>query len=191
MDANSNSLIGIEGSRRVFEVLDEWILCGRRAIGEALIEVGQLRGAGDLAPLGNHRPGLAAYPLFVALIKSVPYGLERGTGYKAHAYVALLGLIVRKDDIRNWDVGVPLDEPHSGFFTIPYTSTALADQIVIIAYHMAPTLPAKDANFVVTVVAAYSMSVPVDQLPQPHYDMVHTRLHNLGNTSEGRLAKEM
>ena len=153
--------------------------------------MGQFRGAGDLASLGNHRPGLTAYPLFVALIKPVPHGLERGTGYKAHAYVALLGLIVRKDDIRNWDVGVPLDELYSGFFTIPYTSTALADQIVIIAYHMATTLPAKDANSIATVVAAYSMSVLVDQLPQPRYDIVHTRLHNLGNASEGRLAKEM
>lgn len=53
MNTNPYSLIGTEGSGWVFEILEEWIYCGWRAIGEVLIEVGRFRGEWYLSPLGN------------------------------------------------------------------------------------------------------------------------------------------
>ena len=44
VDANADSFIGMEGSGWVFKVLKEWICCGRRAIGKALVKVDQVRG---------------------------------------------------------------------------------------------------------------------------------------------------
>lgn len=59
-----------------------------------------------------------------------------------------------------------LYEPYSDFFAIPYAATGLADQIVVMACYMAPSLPAKDANLAVTVITTYFTSVYIDRLPQ-------------------------
>ena len=80
MNANTDNFISIKGSGWVFQVLKEWICYGRRTIGKALVEVGQMRGTRYLLPLGNHRPDLTAYSLFGAFIKPVPYRLECGLG---------------------------------------------------------------------------------------------------------------
>ena len=99
MDTSPYSLIGIEGSWLVVKVLKERVCCRWKAIGEALVEVCQVRRAYYLSPLGNHRPDLMAQPLLVTHIKPIPYCTERATRYEIHAYLALSVVkIAREDD---------------------------------------------------------------------------------------------
>lgn len=61
-----------------------------------------------------------------------------------------------------------LYEPDSDLFAIPHAATGLADKVVIMASHMAPSLPAEDANPAIIVGAAYFTSVFINRIPQLH-----------------------
>ena len=64
VNADTDGFVSIEGSGWVIQVLKEWICCGRRTIGKASVEVGQMTGTWYLLPLGNHCPDLTACSLW-------------------------------------------------------------------------------------------------------------------------------
>ena len=75
-----------------------------------------------------------------------------------------------------------LYEPDSDLFAVAHTAARLADKVVIMANYMAPSLPAKDSNLAITVLAAYSTSVCINRLP---HGRVHTHIHHWGQFKHG------
>lgn len=101
-----------------------------------------MRRAWDRSPLGYHGPYLVTHPLLGALIESIPYEFELQARDKAHADRTFPGLVVREDDIGDGDAGVLLHKPHGHFLAITYATPVLADETIVKAPDVSPTLPA-------------------------------------------------